>query len=94
MDKTQEATARPWRVGGHKDSIVYNVDGWAICNAITYHNKGDPSDTANAALIVRAVNAHDVLADALRLVVNRRTADFTIDEWAQLKAALKLAGDA
>lgn len=47
-------TPGPWHVGeGSKTPIVYDSHGWAVANAMTYHNQHDSMD-ANARLIAAA----------------------------------------
>lgn len=47
-------TPGPWHTGGD-GRIVYNAAGWAVCNAVTFHQRhqGD-EDRANARLIAAA----------------------------------------
>lgn len=77
--KAAEPTRRPWAIydfeGQFKDypktiivaptreSILEVSGGWPQCTLA--------ENEANAALIVRAVNNHDTLVEALRLVVTR-----------------------
>lgn len=103
----QTATARPWILCEEKkrreqwatDGIslkAYKREYDDYCAfAILRGGINIKDDLANAALIVRAVNSHDALVEALELVaqcaVNRDTIapDFWIHE--RVKAALKLA---
>jgi len=57
---TDETTPRPWRVGLHPcdDWTIYSPNG----EKVAFNVNGSISD---AALIVRAVNAHDDLVEAL-----------------------------
>lgn len=58
---TDQATKRPWRVGrAHGIKGVYNI----MCDEIS-----DEEDIANARLIVKAVNCHDELVEALKLAL-------------------------
>ena len=98
-----DATPRPWRHKKHggRYRIVDSAQELTIAYVpIEHMNKAE----ANAALIVRAVNAHDDLVKALRLVERQLpknadaaayvqgTADFHGDEIIQIRAALAKAG--
>jgi hypothetical protein len=67
-DAKSEPTTRPWEAKQHGDSVQ-----WAVTVAgrefayIALTSRGN--DKANAQFIVRAVNAHDALLEALQLVV-------------------------
>lgn len=58
-------TPGPWHTGAD-GRIVYNAAGWAVCNAVTFHQRhqGD-EDRANARLIAAAPELFDVANDAL-----------------------------
>ena len=75
-----EATARPWKIGPS------HTNDWAIretspdneCVAITVEVSPFEAAKANAELIVRAVNSHDQVVEALKLAakyVNKMVAD-------------------
>lgn len=49
----KHTTPGPWHVGENAPAIVYDAEGWAICNAVTYHNRGGDM-AANARLIAAA----------------------------------------
>ena len=57
-------TPTPWKVGEEYEILGPNEK----VVATTYHNR--PEVEANAAFIVRAVNAHEELLEALRYVVD------------------------
>lgn len=59
-----EATPRPWHTGGDGGRIIYDADGKPIASATIYLNTSRDEMTANAALVVRAVN-RDHLFDEL-----------------------------
>ena len=72
------ATARPWRVGvdgdvfagGHVVALIADADGDQMEAAnVLSTNISKAEARANAALIVRAVNAHDKLVVALRAIM-------------------------
>lgn len=64
-------TPTPWHVGDGKAArIIYGQDGYAIADATVYHGRHGGAEEANAAFIVRAVNAHDDLVAALRKARN------------------------
>lgn len=72
IETTQEATARPWGLGaGVGSELSHSVFGDAglqiICDC-DFSSDVDRS-AANAALIVRAVNSHDALIEALQAVL-------------------------
>lgn len=55
-----EHTKEPWHTGADNklDLIIYDKDGWAISNAITYHGHHLVDEAkSNARLIVACVNA-------------------------------------
>lgn len=70
-----EATPRPWRQwatdGDHGLEITIEGEG----HAVTYLPDQSDLSEANAALIVRAVNAHDALVEALEAALA------TLEEW-------------
>lgn len=55
-------TPTPWRVGPYYKSDVLNQEGGTIC---TCRPMGSPAAEANADFIVRAVNSHDAMREAL-----------------------------
>ena len=62
-------TPGPWHVGESAPCIVYAEDGWAVCNAVVFHNKADDPQ-ANARLIAAAPD-HALVARALAAGVAR-----------------------
>lgn len=106
-DPTKGHTLLPWRVYG-RASKTSNFGNWRarICvdpghsiTTIGYCLGGDKDDRevaeANAALIVRAVNAHQALVDALNRVLkgiaNEYSQSVVETNWPDAIAALKLA---
>lgn len=66
-------TPTPWTTGKGTVTIRANTDGDKAFIATTrthggYHQRDDDTCAANAAHIVRCVNAHDALVAALRFV--------------------------
>lgn len=62
-------TPGPWHTGGKDNSIIYAEDGYAVANAVTYHNR-DRDSRADAELIAAAPE----LLAALERVEARLTA--------------------
>lgn len=65
---TSKATARPWR---WDELQLIGADGGFVIDSAPYEGQwfaGD-NDDANKALIVRAVNSHDALVAALRVLM-------------------------
>ena len=68
--ETDRATPRPWRVDGGttpQGDLFVHVDDGSIAGRTciaTVHGRIAEGAAANAALIVRAVNAHDALVEA------------------------------
>jgi hypothetical protein len=52
--ETSTHTPGPWHVGDTAPAIVYDATGWAVANAVTYHNKHVDAMQANARLIAAA----------------------------------------
>jgi hypothetical protein len=67
------ATKLPWHLGlKQAERIVYDSNGWAVCNATVYHGKEDAEDCKkNAAYIAHACNAYPKLVEALRKIKER-----------------------
>ena len=65
MTTTSEATKRPWCVGDRK----WEIFGENRLIVETSASSSSVEHTANAALIVRAVNAHDALVAACERLV-------------------------
>ena len=63
--KPAEHTPTPWIRRESKSDVIWIEDG---NGRVVMHNSSvkDPEDQANAAFIVRAVNAHEELVEALR----------------------------
>lgn len=60
-------TTGPLHVGqGNMAAIVYDKDGWAVCNAVTYHNRGNPRENARriaaAWNLCQGIETHDIEA--------------------------------
>ena len=93
-------TPTPWRIelryGGNStgDSMVIGANDYFVCDNVSYY----PDDQA---FIVRAVNAHDALVEALRKIANLSESDcekyvakadsIACEVLAQLDIPLKLA---
>lgn len=67
----QGATPRPWKVGDRGGAggvpILAGARFGYVLARISGYSTSDSKDEANAALIVKAVNAHDALVEALTL---------------------------
>ncbi len=63
-----EATARPWRTAGPNNSYIVGQADTHIAVTIHQHIERHLPFEANAALIVKAVNAHDALVAALETI--------------------------
>jgi hypothetical protein len=94
---TSNHTPGPWYVEapskGSSVPIVHGADGSEI--ASVFSDEGEEGRNANAALIAAAPETaaeRDKLRDALGVVINRTTADFTSAEWAQIYAAYRGTG--
>jgi len=86
---TDKATPRPWiwegdfKFTNSGARIVTDKNGNAVAHVLTVaerkrstpYNAPDSGRDANAALIVRAVNAHDGLVAALRTLANNQLSD-------------------
>jgi len=85
-------TPTPWKIGAAGD-ICHGAGGW---NGVPLHTGwvedawiNDETAKANAAFIVRAVNSHDKLVEALRLVAHSgKFQCFDDDAWDVVNAAL------
>lgn len=45
----------PWHVSGSKIPIVYDANGWAVCNAVVFHGRhSEGQSLVNAKLIAAA----------------------------------------
>lgn len=110
MNKTENTTARPWKleIGSQIDTrinVVYSdgeLKSLIACMSKQICDEHGGSDTENAALIVRAVNSHDALVDALENLIKRteridkrllngHEPGVELGEITRAKAALKLA---
>lgn len=78
------ATPRPWRIGvdgdvfagGHVVALIADADGDQVEAAnVLSTNISKAEARANAALIVRAVNAHDDLVALVREITEQRNAN-------------------
>lgn len=84
-------TPTPWHTGGTGNLIVFAGDGYAVANATVFHGKQEDGESAaNAALIVRAVNAHDKLVAAVRAYLSAQ-GDCDCDTCELARAALAAA---
>ena len=88
------STARPWRVGDAGATVYGPPDGNPAPRMVAQRVR-----RSDAALIVRAVNAHEAMRDALRALIHeadmtggrdRRVYRVTVD---QARAALALANE-
>jgi hypothetical protein len=95
-----EHTKTPWKVAGqdHKVRIDSKKQTVARANVVWSGAEGEsigyPEAEANAAFIVRCVNAHDDLVKALRTIVDGASADVSdtaIVIGSDAKAALAFA---
>lgn len=87
-----EATARPWGTGDNLKGFIYSKQT-GDCIAVANVAEGMITKTqaeANAALIVRSVNSHQALVEAVKLAL---TTPGMIKGRDALEAALKLAGE-
>ena len=68
MSEFENATPRPWRAEGPDFFGDYNIEGpppdFAI-GAVVSNMRKEAEVAANAELIIRAVNAHEALVEAL-----------------------------
>lgn len=91
-----EASPRPWHASD--DAVFVGVNCLALCDTDVFTA---PINAANAALIVKAVNAHDDLVAALQEVMewvrNWSPQFLDDDEWpdtaVRVAAALSKAGE-
>lgn len=85
-------TAGPWHVGENNDqAIVFDADGWAVCDCKTYHRKGRIDEMrSNARLIAAAPDLLDALERAVKWLVicddPRSEKDLAVAETALRKA--------
>jgi len=89
-----EHTKTPWHTGGIGNHIVFDSDGYAVANATVFHGKQEDGESAaNADHIVKCVNSHDALVDAVKAALKRLEASgFSEDRLAYLcRATLALA---
>lgn len=67
QSKQATHTPTPWHKGdGLRDNIVYDENGYAVCDCKTYHGKGLAKAYENSQFIVRAVNSYEVMLQALK----------------------------
>jgi hypothetical protein len=91
-------TPTPWIATSdcHYDAASYLIETQDGKLVIATCHEGDADEvldcSANAAHIVKCVNSHDALVEALKGVI--RVADRATVEFDAAKAALKLAGEA
>ena len=66
---TPKHTNTPWHIAAHSDgafnSCIRDDKGWSVAYVTGCKAGADPRGDANAAFIVRAVNAHEALVEAL-----------------------------
>ena len=76
--------------------LVDGSDGWTILDANNEVVGGNWEDKETPALIVRAVNAHAGLVDALKRLIEWDDAgcDASRGSWIKARAALRAAGEA
>lgn len=88
-------TPTPWEVFDNGRLLVIAPGaGWSVFEIEASHQPDRPTHEANAAFIVRAVNAHDDLVKALRTIVDGASADVSdtaIVIGSDAKAALAFA---
>lgn len=100
----QRFTPRPWHVGkpneGARVQLVYNVDGYAVCDCKTYHGASSTAEMqANAALIAAAPDMYAALETLVKLIDDldhsaigpETDRVFPSYEFAEARAALKKA---
>ncbi len=89
----------PWYIGELK-AVIFSADNHLVANCETLKNA---ADKANAAYIVKCVNSHQALVDALRFYAGRRKGEsqaelvnnffkYTKDGGKTAEAALALLG--
>ena len=85
-------TLGPWHVGENNDpAIVFDAEGWAVCDCKTYHRKGHINEMrSNARLIAAAPDLLDALERAVKWLVicddPRSSKDLAVAETALRKA--------
>lgn len=90
-------TPTPWQVGGHNKCTVYDKFGQRIANSfegVPVVEKSDGTCAANAEFIVRCVNSHEALVQAL-MDTQRHLASWDMtecDAYRANAAALAAAG--
>lgn len=77
----QAVNTGPWHVGANNKNVVYDVGGWGIASAVTYHGRHAVASAKNAQFIA-AANPEAVLA-----LISQRDALL-----AALKGVVKVAG--
>jgi hypothetical protein len=92
-------TPTPWQIGSKVPNFIYARDGLdIIAQCDSWNESTRAEENANAAHIVRCVNAHDALVAALELcdgyltdAMRLREHARTREVWESARAALKLA---
>lgn len=86
MTDTSKATPRPWKVEPHEDDDgvhpgrwVKSVDGRTI--AVSIYGHSGEEIVANAALIVKAVNAYDAMRGALETAQAYLHQQHNVHDW-------------
>lgn len=74
----REHTGTPWRFDGdwYRIPTIFGADGKMVASIEKDGRESTPERAANAAFIIKAVNGHEALVDALR--VARRYIDTVI----------------
>ncbi len=70
----EQATPRPWAIDARTDTSIRSAERGVCTTGGPYSTLEDDShaiNAANARLIVRAVNSHDKLVEALRGLVTK-----------------------
>lgn len=92
---TDKATPRPW--GLERDGITLTMSGQIVATAIAPDGAGIAEQRANARLIVRAVNAHDAMREALRMMdtdlIAARVRAMALDSGARCEEYAMLLGE-
>jgi|SRR5882724_1027477 len=62
-----EHSPTPWEIDPRENSDIRSLDGWHLVTSVRSSLRTDPK--ANAEYIVRAVNAHEALLKAAKLLI-------------------------
>ena len=92
---TDKSTPRPW--GLERDGLTLTMGDQIVATAIAPDGASLAEQRANAALIVRAVNAHDAMREALRLMdadaIGARIRAMSVDPTARCEEYATLLGE-